>query len=167
SKRARRAHAAAADAGAPVPLPLRAGLVVKVTCAEALGGLAAGRKAVTLEPCEVGAGVLVRLLLPDGSGRAAGACTEELRVRRERLQTVLPKLGGRVLVLPGAEDDFAGEAVLRSLEADSFSCTVALPGGGLLRGLPYERVCKLLEARGPRPPPDPWGAPPGAAWDLH
>merc|ERR1740121_1700611 len=105
--------------------------------------------AVTLVACEVDAEVPVRLLLPDGRSRAAGACTEEgseLRVRRERLQTVLPKLGGRVLILPDARDDFAGEAALRSLEADSFSCTVALPDGNLLPGLPYERVCKLWEA---------------------
>lgn len=112
------------------PLSWPPGLVVKVLCTKALEGKASGLKAVTME--STGSLVQVRLLKPvDGKENLVIAVNHEL------LETVLPKLGSRVLIL-GQN----GEGTLQSVQTESFSCTVQI-GSRKVAGLPYERVCKI------------------------
>ena len=115
------------------------GLVVKVLCTETLKGKASGLKAVTLE--SETSMVRVRLLKP-----VDGIC-EEISVKSELLETVLPKLGGRVLVLgtDGKDENDPAttmEGILDSVQTESYSCTVQI-GSCKVSGLPYERVCKI------------------------
>ena len=105
------------------------GLVVKVLCPDTLQGKALGLKAVTLE--SEGGSVHLQLLKP-----VAG--DTKVLVKNELLETVLPKLGNRVLVLGSP----SMEGTLESVQTESFSCTVQTESGSL-SGLPYDRVCKI------------------------
>mmetsp|Transcript_130258 Transcript_130258/g.418023 ORF Transcript_130258/g.418023 Transcript_130258/m.418023 type:complete len:96 (+) Transcript_130258:2-289(+) len=84
-----------------------------------------------------------------GGGGSGAVCVEEVRlsstkllaVKRENLETVLPKFGGKVRVLAGAHAGSEGK--LMALALGSFSCSVALKGGKEVQGLSYDHVCKL------------------------
>eukprot|EP00438_Fugacium_kawagutii_P027619 Skav231522 [mRNA] locus=scaffold84:649530:650771:- [translate_table: standard] len=118
-----------AEQTAVTSVPWPPGLVVKVLCTKALEGKASGLKAVTME--STGSIVQVRLLKPvDGKENLV------IAVNHERLETVLPKLGSRVLILGD------GEGTLQSVQTQSFSCTVQI-GSLKVSGLPYEKVCKI------------------------
>lgn len=86
------------------------GLVVKVLCTEALAGKAAGLKAVTKSLDSTM--VQVRLLKAvDGQENLL------ISVKPELLETVLPKLGSRVLVLEGSDDESV-EGILDSVQTE-------------------------------------------------
>ncbi|CAK9099579.1 DNA/RNA-binding protein KIN17 (Binding to curved DNA) (KIN [Durusdinium trenchii] len=108
------------------------GLVVKVLCPDALEGQALGQKAVTLDSEDLG--VHLRLLKLGENGQEL-----QVFVKNELLETVLPKLGSRVLVLDGSGPM---EGTLQSVETQSYSCTVQTEKGRIA-GLPYDRVCKI------------------------
>jgi len=67
---------------------------------------------------------------------------EHFSLPASSLETVLPRLGGRVAVVAGAYVGSRGE--LRALQEELFSCIVALPDGRTVT-LPYESVCKMHE----------------------
>lgn len=68
-----------------------------------------------------------------------------MTIDQDELQTVLPKLGGAVLIVNGRHR--GTEATLDSIQEDKFSCTVVLSEGAnrgkKVSGIEYEDVCKL------------------------
>ena len=65
---------------------------------------------------------------------------------QEYLETVIPKVGGEVLVVNGWHRGL--RARLKTLEIEEFRCTVELQDGpdkGKTLALPYEDVCRLFE----------------------
>jgi DNA/RNA-binding protein KIN17 len=65
-----------------------------------------------------------------------------LRLDQDFLETVLPALEGRVLVLNGPH---RGErATLKAIDIDKFCATIQLSGSGeLVKGIAYEDIAKL------------------------
>ena len=65
-----------------------------------------------------------------------------LRLDQDFLETVLPALEGRVLVLNGPH---RGErATLKAIDVDKFCATIQLSGSGeLVKGIAYEDIAKL------------------------
>jgi hypothetical protein len=82
-------------------------------------------------------------LLPSGN-EAELAFSDGTRavVSTALLQTVLPRLGGRVMLLYGEHS--GQEGTLHSLDEASFSAVVSLREGGTVR-MPYEAVSKIAD----------------------
>eukprot|EP00928_Gymnodinium_smaydae_P026012 TRINITY_DN20541_c0_g1_i2.p1 TRINITY_DN20541_c0_g1~~TRINITY_DN20541_c0_g1_i2.p1 ORF type:complete len:567 (+),score=144.55 TRINITY_DN20541_c0_g1_i2:104-1804(+) len=149
------------------------GLIVKVCCSKAFGGRAFGRKALTLPPrtffsstpdsaarhLDFAASDLVPLrLVPMHAGtwseeETSAGFAKAFEVRRDLLQTVLPRLGGRVrlLRLPDLDDAALGVvpprfATLLSLDIERFCCTVQVEtDSSIMSDVPYEDVCKVWD----------------------
>lgn len=72
---------------------------------------------------------------------------EKFKLDQEHLETVIPKIDGRVRVLNGAYRDCT--AILKSIETDSFSATVEIEKGAFqgrtVPGVPYEDFSKIYE----------------------
>lgn len=72
---------------------------------------------------------------------------EKFKLDQEHLETVIPKINGRVRVLNGAYLDC--QAILKSLETDSFSATIEIEKGNfqgrIVPGIPYEDISKIHE----------------------
>jgi DNA/RNA-binding protein KIN17 len=113
--------------------------VVKILNASVGGGRFAGAKAV-VEAVPPESGGFVGVLAVIGTG-------ERLKMDQAELQTVLPSIGGRVLILAGRRAGSTG--TLAAVHADRFVVDVQCGGGGgggdgeVVRGLEYEHVCKL------------------------
>jgi hypothetical protein len=120
----------AADLPPPVIAPerrtwLEEGLVVKVVADRA-------KAVVRTVRCDERGGVAQLELL---------ASAERVELPATSLETVLPRLGGRVAVVAGAYAGRRGD--LRALQEELYSCSVELAPDGVLVTLPYESVCKL------------------------
>ena len=132
---ASRAEPVAASRAEPVAASrltwLAVGLVVKLLCRE--------------PPALYKAKGVVRSVERDAEGWSAGVQLlegGESRVcRAAELQTVLPRLGGRVEVVEGADAGQPG--VLEALREEAFACRVRLAESGKVIEVPYESVCKL------------------------
>ncbi|CAG9808149.1 unnamed protein product [Chironomus riparius] len=72
---------------------------------------------------------------------------EKFKLDQEHLETVIPKVDGRLRVLNGAYRD--GIAILKSIETSKFSCTIEIEKGPfkgrIVSGVPYEDVSKIYE----------------------
>lgn len=72
---------------------------------------------------------------------------EKFKLDQEHLETVIPKIDGRVRVLNGAYRDCS--AILKSIETESFSATVEIVKGSFqgrtVTGIPYEDISKIYE----------------------
>lgn len=72
---------------------------------------------------------------------------EKFKVDQEHLETVIPKIDGRVQILNGAYRDCT--ALLKSIETAKFSVTLEIDKGTfkgrVISGIPYEDVSKLYE----------------------
>lgn len=72
---------------------------------------------------------------------------EKFKLDQEHLETVIPKIDGRVRVLNGAYRDCT--AILKSLETDSYSASIEIEKGcfqgRLVSGIPYEDISKVYE----------------------
>ena len=127
---------AAVPSRAAVPLPpprltwLAIGLVVKLLRREPAALYKAKGVVRSVDRDEAGWSAVCQLL--EGG--------ESVRCAASELQTVLPRLGGRVEVVEGA---YAGEAgVLEELREEAYACRVRLESGRTVE-LPYESVCKV------------------------
>jgi hypothetical protein len=146
-RRAAVAAAAAAAAGPPPPPPpappppppegwLLPNLVVRVMEPNVGGGAYLKQKGVVRAVEEGGAVGRVEML---GSGHV-------LRVDCADLETVLPRAGGAVYVVKGPRRGAAG--VLARIHAERFVADVELEGGGALRDVEYDAVCKASAGGG-------------------
>ena len=71
---------------------------------------------------------------------------EKFKVDQEHLETVIPKIDGRVRILNGAYRDCT--AVLKSIETSRFSCTLEIDKGtfkGRIISCPYEDMSKIYD----------------------
>ena len=72
---------------------------------------------------------------------------EKFKLDQAHLETVIPKVDGRVRVLNGAYRDCT--AILKSIEITKFSCTIEIDKGQfqgrIVSGIPYEDVSKIYE----------------------
>lgn len=72
---------------------------------------------------------------------------EKFKIDQEHLETVIPKVEGRVRVLNGAYRD--SSALLKSIEVTKFSVTIEIDKGcfkgRVVSGVPYEDVSKVYE----------------------
>lgn len=72
---------------------------------------------------------------------------EKFKIDQEHLETVIPKVDGRVRVLNGAYRNCT--AILKSIEIAKFSCTVEIERGPfkgrVVSDIPYEDVSKIYE----------------------
>lgn len=72
---------------------------------------------------------------------------EKFKLDQEHLETVIPKIDGRVRVLNGAYRD--NVAILKSIETSKFSCTLEIEKGNykgrIINGVPYEDLSKIYE----------------------
>jgi DNA/RNA-binding protein KIN17 len=64
-------------------------------------------------------------------------------VDQEQLRTVLPAVGGALLVVNGAARGLRG--TLLRLHTAEYTCDVALEDGRTLTGVEYEDVCRLVD----------------------
>ena len=71
-----------------------------------------------------------------------------LMLDQDELETVIPQVGGKVLVVNGAYRGAEGQ--LLSINVEEFSTslrlTTGLHGGRVVDGIEYEDVCKLAPA---------------------
>ena len=77
---------------------------------------------------------------------------DRVRVDQTELETVLPSIGGRVLVLRGGAGVVNREAKLTGIDADAYKATAEMTDGperGKTFAFDYEDVCKLSSS-GPR-----------------
>ncbi|KAM3574770.1 hypothetical protein VYU27_003299 [Nannochloropsis oceanica] len=74
-------------------------------------------------------------------GRGGGGV--RLRIDQEELETVIPAVGGRVLILNGKGKGREGEMV--GLDVENYACAVRVRGERemVLKGVQYEDVCKV------------------------
>jgi DNA/RNA-binding protein KIN17 len=72
---------------------------------------------------------------------------EKFKLDQEHLETVIPKVDGRVRILNGAYRDCT--AILKSIETSKFSCTIEIDKGTfkgrIVSGIPYEDISKIYE----------------------
>jgi DNA/RNA-binding protein KIN17 len=72
---------------------------------------------------------------------------EKFKVDQEHLETVIPKIDGRVRILNGAYRECS--AILKSLETDQFCATLEIDKGSfqgrIVTGIPYEDFSKIYE----------------------
>jgi DNA/RNA-binding protein KIN17 len=72
---------------------------------------------------------------------------EKFKIDQEHLETVIPKVDGRVKVLNGAYRD--STAILRSIETARFSVTIEIEKGcfkgRVVSGVPYEDISKIYD----------------------
>ena len=72
---------------------------------------------------------------------------EKFKIDQEHLETVIPKIEGRVRILNGAYRD--STAILKSIEITKFAVTVEIEKGcfkgRVISGVPYEDVSKIYE----------------------
>lgn len=72
---------------------------------------------------------------------------EKFKIDQEHLETVIPKIDGRVRILNGAYRDCT--AILKSIETSKFSCTIEIDKGPfkgrVVNGIPYEDISKIYE----------------------
>lgn len=72
---------------------------------------------------------------------------EKFKIDQEHLETVIPKVEGRVRVLNGAYRD--STAILKSIEMTRFSVTIEIEKGcfkgRVVSGVPYEDISKIYE----------------------
>lgn len=71
---------------------------------------------------------------------------EKFKIDQEHLETVIPKVDGRIRVLNGAYRD--STAILKSIEVSKFSVTVEIEKGtfrGRVISVPYEDVSKIYD----------------------
>jgi DNA/RNA-binding protein KIN17 len=71
---------------------------------------------------------------------------EKFKVDQEHLETVIPKIDGRVRVLNGAYRDAIG--ILKKIEMTKFSCSIEIERGtfkGRVISCPYEDVSKIYD----------------------
>ena len=141
-------QAAAAPAGAAAERQARGwlvkGVVVKVRDRELAGGAFYKTKAKVHRVEEAGHVAILKVDAGDGKKR-------KLRIDAAKLETVIPKEGGAVMVLPTAPDRWAAArdcaATLLRIRADDFVVDVLMLEGDLagteVTGLEYEMVSKL------------------------
>lgn len=114
---------------------LAEGIVVKIVT-KSLGSDYYKQKAVVQEVIDKYRGKIK--LLENG---------EKFKVDQEHLETVIPKIEGRVRILNGAYRDQT--AVLKSLQTDDFSATLEIEKGSfqgrIVTGIPYEDFSKIYE----------------------
>jgi len=72
---------------------------------------------------------------------------EKFKIDQEHLETVIPKVDGRIRVINGAYRD--STAILKSIEVSKFSVTIEIERGPfkgrVISGIPYEDVSKIYE----------------------
>lgn len=72
---------------------------------------------------------------------------EKFKIDQEHLETVIPKIDGRIKILNGAYRD--STAILKSIELSKFSVTAEIEKGcfkgRIVSGVPYEDVSKIYE----------------------
>jgi DNA/RNA-binding protein KIN17 len=72
---------------------------------------------------------------------------EKFKIDQEHLETVIPKIDGRIRVLNGAYRD--SSAILKSIETTKFSVTIEIEKGPfkgrVISGVPYEDISKIYD----------------------
>lgn len=103
-------------------------------------------------------GVVLRLEDPVTADIQMNDTGKKLRVPQEKLETVIPKPGGKVMVVNPASDDRGQIGVLEKIDEGNFVCSVRIREGGAgkdavgsstktsegrMRWFEYEDVCKV------------------------
>jgi len=124
---------------------LMKGIIVKIVNKK-IGGGKYYKKKGRVEKLLEGGFVGEICLLGEEGGREGGGGAR-LRIDQEELETVIPAVGGRVLILNGKGKGIEGEMV--GLDVEKYACTVRVGGGReggrevVLKGVQYEDVCKV------------------------
>lgn len=111
---------------------IKTGIVVKVLNKELAGGAYHKKKGVIV--------TLVDRLTAEVEMSDSG---DVLRINQAQLETVLPSVGGAVLVVNGAHRGERG--TLTGIDEKKYCALVQLASGGAVQAIPYEDVCKTAK----------------------
>ena len=96
-------------------------------------------------PVSAGSGVIVRCISKYLAEIEMQGSGDVLRIDQEQLETVIPQVGGRVLVVNG---EFVGQkATLESIDTRKFCASIRIvkgpDSGTVVPSIDYEDICKL------------------------